>query len=486
MTPDRLGTGWLADAVRAAAERPFVLWEGQVHTFGEIAAQVARVQAGLLQRGVSRSRPVAVAADNEVATVVGLLALMELGVPFVPLHPRLTATEQGVLLADCQPSHVLTQQVLAGLLDTPSGEAGAGASPPQEAPRLDETLAILYTSGTSGQPKGAVLSRGAFAHSAWASATPLAWEARDRWLLTLPLCHIGGLSIVTRCLLAHKPLILHRRFDPEAILRDVVEQQATLLSVVPTMLHRLLDADGKRVLAALRIILCGGAATPPALHARAAQHGCRVLTTYGLTEACSQVTVQPHQESRGAVPGSGLPLPGTALAILDDADEALPPGQVGRICVAGPTLFAGYLHQPARGEGWFDTGDLGYVDPTGALHVQARRTDLIVTGGENVYPVEIEHVLLACTGVVRALVFGVPDARWGALVAAALVVDDRLFDQQTLAQHVARHLAPFKHPRRLCLCAALPELPSGKPDRRRAARDLLRTLVPFVPGGAAK
>jgi O-succinylbenzoic acid--CoA ligase len=303
-----------------------------------------------------------------------------------------------------------------------------------------------------------VLTHDAFIASAQASAANLGWQADDVWLLAMPLAHVGGLSILTRCLLARRCVALAERFDAAAFPEAIERLRITLASLVPTMLARVLDAHpGWRPPAHLRAILLGGAAASPRLLARAAERGVPVLTTYGLTETCSQVTTARYAARFAPLgEGSGAPLPGAEIRIVD-----------GRIHVRGPMRMAGYWNEPPlAAESWFDTGDLGEIDARGNLHVHARRTDLIVTGGENVYPVEVEGVLEGCPGIAAAAVFGIDDETWGQVVAAALVADGAPPGDEVLAAFCARHLAAHKRPRRICFVAALPLNASGKLDRR--------------------
>jgi O-succinylbenzoic acid--CoA ligase len=224
-------------------------------------------------------------------------------------------------------------------------------------------------------------------------------------------------------------------------------------------------------------MLVGGATAPLPMFEECARRGVPALTTYGLTEACSQVTCQRPRDPFTSEPGSGAPLPGVTLSITGGDGVTLPPGEVGRIRVRGPTLMQGYVRGPDRPldpavdeAGFFDTGDLGALDDDGRLHVHARRTDLIVTGGENVYPVEVEQRLSTIPGVRRALVFGVPDARWGQIVACALEMDpSHPLDAASLEEALTSRLAPHKRPRLFCAVDALPLTGSGKLDRARAA-----------------
>jgi len=210
----------------------------------------------------------------------------------------------------------------------------------------------------------------------------------------------------------------------------------------------------------LRAVLLGGAAVPRSLLRRAAERGLPLLASYGLTESCAQIVTTPYAE-RFAPVGSdvGTPLPGVDLRIVD-----------GRIHIRGPMLMAGYWNEPPLAPGaWFDTGDLGEIDARGRLHVHARRTDLIVTGGENVYPAEVERALERCPGIVAAGVFGIADESWGQTVAAALVAQPDAPADEVLFDFVAAHLAPHKRPRHVCFVARLPQTPDGKLDRRALA-----------------
>ncbi|HKA91866.1 MAG TPA: AMP-binding protein [Haliangiales bacterium] len=362
-------------------------------------------------------------AEPTAETVARMRALIRARRPFVPLHPRLTAAERDALRPD--------------LAAIPDG-----------------TLAVLYTSGTSGRPKGAILSRAAFIASARASAARLGWRDDDRWLCSLPLAHVGGLSVLVRCLLARRPFVLGRG---DRVAEDLLAHRATIVSLVPAQLARLLDGAWTPP-RWLRLVLLGGAAAPPRLLARAAAAGVPVVTTYGLTEACSQVATQvPGRPGAGC----GPPLPGIAVRIADG----------DRIEIDGPTLFSGYLGEPPRAPGWFATGDFGRFDAAGNLHVLGRRTDLIVTGGENVYAAEVEAYLDA-RGV-PACVFGVPDETWGEIVAAATTAP--------LPTAALADLAPFKRPRRIARVEALPLTPGGKPDR--AAARALAERAGLVPLG---
>lgn len=445
--------------LQAAAEAPHAIaWVlgGQAVSYGELAAAVRPILGGLVARGigVERVAPVGVIAELDREALLLLYALFELGVPVVPLHPRLTAAERSTLLARAGATQLLD----------PADIEGQPLDPPPPLPDDDRPLAILFTSGSSGTPKGVELSRAAFVASAAASAANLGWRPDDRWLLSLPYAHVGGLSVLTRCLIDRRTVVIAPlpRFEPSEVLATVERERVTLMSLVPTQLDRVLAHDPPLAPPpTLRALLLGGAPASASLLRGAAARGWPVLTTYGLTEACSQVATQRPGTPPEAAAGSGPCLPGVEVR-LDD----------GVIALRGPMLLTRYLPAEEYGPscdaaGWFRTSDLGRLDEQGHLHVLGRADQVIVSGGEKIMPAEVEAALLAHSGVAAACVFGVPDPVWGQAVAAAIqpVAGQRL-DQEELRLHLAESLASFKRPRRLAILPALPLLPGGKVDRR--------------------
>lgn len=433
-------------AARDAGPAVALRAQGRSYSFAQLA-EMTRVRQRFVERDARPGVPFPVIGTNTLATLVTVYALLEARIPMLMLHPRLRAPEREALLRA-------------------AAERGRLAG--------DDTAAVLFTSGTTGHPRAAVLSRAAFVAAARASEANLSWRDDDRWLACITFAHVGGLSIVTRCLAARRALVLAERFDAAEFPGWVERDRVTLASVVPTMLAMVLDAHPHwRAPASLRAVLVGGAHASARLLARAADRGLPVLSTYGLTETCSQVTTARMADLRSAADvGAGPPLAGADVRVVD-----------GRIEVRGDMLMTGYWNEPPLVRGaWFDTGDLGEFDARGNLHVHARRSDLIVTGGENVYPAEVEQALEALPGIAAAGVFGVPDEQWGETVAAALVADGVVPDT-TLFAHVDACLAPHKRPRRVCFVDRLPSTPGGKLDRRALAR-LASSLRPLpAPAG---
>ncbi|MGH7856396.1 MAG: o-succinylbenzoate--CoA ligase, partial [Candidatus Binatia bacterium] len=323
---------------------------------------------------------------------------------------------------------------------------------------------ILYTSGTTGRPKGAMLTNGNHLASATGSRRRLGVRRDDCWLALLPLYHVGGLSILLRSVLDEAPVVLQSGFDAARADRTIREGHVTLVSVVPTMLQRMVDENGSPQ--RLRCLLVGGGPTPTILLDRATADGFPVAPTYGLTEAASQVATAACGEARARPRSSGRPLPGTSVRI--DAPDG---DGLGEVLVRGPTVMAGYFRAPeataeALSDGWLHTGDVGRLDDEGFLYVYERRRDLIISGGENVYPAEVEAVLLAHPDVREAAVYSLPDPEWGQRVAAAVILRERgSADVACLRSWCARHLARFKIPRSLELVSELPRTASGKVRR---------------------
>ncbi|MFO0555257.1 MAG: AMP-binding protein [Polyangiaceae bacterium] len=379
------------------------------------------------------------------------------------------------------------------VLDDAEVEVFAAAERAPRAPTLpaitpDEIAATLATSGTTSRPKGVLLERRAFLASARAHAANVAPREGDRWLLALPFAHVGGLSILTRALTTRAAVVVLPRFDPEEAARAIAEEHITLASFVPPMLESLLDVLARSAgsgsggpepqsrfarptPASLErlTVLVGGAATRPALAARARELGVRSLATYGMTETCSQLATESPSRA-------GLrPLEGVELSIAH-------PDETGRgvIRVRGPMLMRGYVGAPPLAPGaWFETGDVGRLGGDGALEVLGRFDDVIITGGENVDPAEVEAALGAAPGVRSVVVFGLDDPKWGALVAAALVLEEGA-DLERALERAGHGLAAFKRPRLACVATSLPVNATGKVDRRAARAAFAGALQPVL------
>ena len=452
-------------AAHAAPRVEALVCDGERLTFAALAERVRARRRQFAELGVRPldARPVALIVDGSLAMFECLYLCLELGVPLLPLHPRLTAPEREYLIELCAAQCVIAPGQIGNTEESP---ALAWDLPPIPD---DQPLVFVPSSGSSGRPKLVELSRRAFLALCRADAERVPPRGDDRALLCLPLSHVGGLSVVLRALAARRTCVAFRAASggllaavPE-LAQCLVTERITSVSLVPALLARLLrDAPEVATQAPLRAILLGGQACSAELFSAARERGLPVLTSYGLTEMCSQVSTLAFPPPaapplRQGVVGVGFPLPGVEVRIVG-----------GLIEVRGPTRFSRYLGQATAfdSDGFFNTGDRGEFDPELGLFVFGRESELIITGGENVDPSEVEHALLACEGVEAAMVFGVQDPIFGEQVAAALELRANVpWDERALFAALAQRLASFKQPRALCRFEALPRLASGKLDR---------------------
>ena len=300
----------------------------------------------------------------------------------------------------------------------------------------------------------------------------------------MPLFHVGGLSIVLRSAIYGTAIILQRGFDEGEVARSLHDEAVTQVSVVPAMLQRLLDADARPSPQSLRVVLVGGP-VPPQLLERALSRGFPVIQTYGLTEAASQVATLAPADAATHLGSAGKPLLVTQLRV-----DSPNPGEPGEILVAGPTVTPGYFQNAEATaatlhDGWLHTGDIGRLDDDGFLFVLDRRDDLIVCGGENVYPAEVEAAALCLPGVVEAAVVGVSEPTWGQVVAAVLVCDGT-FDREAFDRELRTKLAGYKVPRIVVTVSELPRTASGKIQRRLVREVLSKQLTEDGAGAAPR
>jgi O-succinylbenzoic acid--CoA ligase len=366
--------------------------------------------------------------------VVALHGCLAIGAVAVPIDLRLREDEQ--------------QARTAGAVTVVSEPLDGAPAPLRQAVALEEIATIMHTSGTAAAPRPVALSYDNWLWNAIGSALALGLDPQERWLCPMPLAHVGGLSVQLRSAIYATTVVLHDRFDTEAVLGALMDpaRAVTLVSLVPTMLARLLDA-GLREPPTLRWALLGGGPIAPALLVAAGAAGVNVAPSYGMTEACSQIAT------------NGLALLGTELRIADD----------GEILVRGPSVARGALGD----DGWLHTGDLGALDGRGRLTITGRKADRIVSGGENIAPAEVEAVLLEHPAVADAAVVGVPDPEWGEAVAAYVVLRAGMAsDGEALRAHCARTLAGFKVPKAIRLVSGLPRGETGKLRRRDLGKSL--------------
>ncbi|MDH3521217.1 MAG: o-succinylbenzoate--CoA ligase, partial [Myxococcales bacterium] len=430
-----LNAPWLFERAAVTPDRAALHVDGATLRFGALALRVRHLAAALRARGVRCGDVVAVLLENELRFVEILHALDACGATLLPLNVRLSPRELCFQLGDSGARLLLhgsealaeTAAVTARMapgVERVSADALDDTTAPIHleplAPRAGTAapLAILYTSGTTGRPRGACLSRDNFLWSAVSASMHLGVHRDDHWLACLPLFHVGGLSILLRGVLCGTSTLLHRRFDADAVNRSIDTERVTHVSLTATMLQRVLEARGGRDAPAhLRCALIGGGPCSREIFERARARRFPIALTYGLTEAASQVATRPACEEGG--PDAGLtPLLGTELRIVDARGAPVPTGVEGEIWVKSPSVMSGYIREPegegtSLRDGWLRTGDMGALDAEGRLRVFDRRSDLIISGGENVYPAEVEAALREHPAIADVGVTGVDDDEYG-------------------------------------------------------------------------
>jgi malonyl-CoA/methylmalonyl-CoA synthetase len=473
-------------------------------TYGEVAERSGRLLNVLRYQGVARGDRVVVQVHKSIEAVLLYLACLRAGAVYVPLNTAYTPTEVAFFLGDatprlfvCTPDKRTTLEPVAAAAGArvlslgPAGEgdlgteaAAAASSDDIETVEADDLAAILYTSGTTGRSKGAMLSHANLVSNAEVLHAYWHWQPGDVLLHALPIFHVHGLFVALHCaLLGGSRVIFLPRFDVETVL-DMLPG-ATVMMGVPTFYTRLLEREefSRERCANMRLFVSGSAPLLVETHrAFEARTGHRILERYGMTEA-GMITSNPFDGER--VAGSvGYPLPGIRVRVADAEGREMPRGEPGTLEIAGPNVFRGYWQMPEktaeefRPDGWFVTGDLGCIDADGYLHIVGRARDLIISGGFNVYPKEVEGEIDRLPGVRESAVIGVPHPDLGEGVTAVVVLDgaDDL-DEPAVIAALRDRLARFKQPKRVFFVDELPRNTMGKVQKnllRETYRNIFR------------
>lgn len=499
-------SGWLDRVARHEGRREALLVEGIPVDYASLVASSVATAECLHTLGVEPGDLVAILAPPSTRGVALIHAMLDRRFVIFPLNTRLSEIELRAALeatrarflivargADDAVAKRLCEAVGCGLIDFAGrgvGTTGSVVSPPRilesgehadsRARRLEERAAlVLQTSGTSGRPKAAVLSLENLLASAEASIELLGSDPRDRWLLCMPLFHIAGLSILIRSALSGTSVVLHERFDAERVAAALDGERVTRVSFVATMLQAVIETRGERPAPeSLSLVLLGGGPASQDLLSRARALHYPIAPSYGLTEAASQVATRPPSAvitRESDLAGEMAPLPGVEIRIVDNQGVSVGAGIDGEIALRGPIVMKGYLDDPeatstAFRDGWFMTGDAGRLDRAGRLRVLDRRADLIISGGENIYPAEIESVLVAHPEIRDGAVVGVSDAEFGARPIAFVVLRaGASLDRASLEKFCRERLAGYKIPVDFIEIDEIPRTASGKLLRRLLA-----------------
>lgn len=478
-----------------SSDRTALIFEEQSWTYGEFAQRVRQIAGVFKERGVCMGDRVAFLVFNQPAFLETMVAANALGAIFVPLNFRLTGEELAFIIGDAGVHTLIVDPGLTGVIEPvldrlPCQEyfevsdadgrfealepALANAAPLKDAVFLGahDTLLIMYTSGTTGLPKGAMLTHGNFVWNNINASYAFGGIRDDVTLSTAPLFHIGGLNTgVITALQLGNPIIILRNFEPRDVLALIEKYKVTHMFGAPAMFlfmsqhPRFNDTD----LSSIKMFIVGGAPVPEPLLRLFGERGVRFCQGYGLTETSPFSSFLGPDKALEKLGSAGLPPVLSGIRIVDAENRPLASGERGEICLSGPNIMKGYWNRPEAtasaidSEGWFHSGDIGYLDDEGFLYICDRVKDMVISGGENVYPAEIENVLFAHEAIAEVAVIGLPDEKWGEAVTAVVALNAGCeLTLEDLRAFAADKLAKYKLPLRLHTLDALPRNPAGK------------------------
>jgi len=494
-----------ARTARRFPEKQAVVSEEGAFTYRELDERVNRLANALIDLGVSRGEKVAVFMPNSSRTIECYYGAHKCGAVVVPVNIRLSPKEVQYILDHSDARVLLYDKALEetvravrqermriehwvvagepepkGALEYEALVASGRPSEPLVPVDDDDVCYIAYTAGTTGRPKGAMITHKNAAMTAMIAVASFRIGPEDRYFVAPPIFHVAGFGAVNICFQVGATVLLKRTFDPKEILRFMASEKATLAVLVPVMWNLILkDPDLSRFdLRSLRLGLSGGAVLQTEIKRKVREvfpNCAGIVDIFGQTEAAPTCALLPEEADRK--PGSvGRPLPHIEVRVVGDDGRKVRPGEVGEIQYRGPTTFLGYYKEPERtqeafADGWFRSGDLVRTDEEGFVYVVDRRNDTIVSGGENVYPVEVERVLFEHPKIVEAAVVGIPHEKWGEAVHAFIVLKPgETLTAEELSEHCRKHLAGYKIPRSFDVVPELPRNAAGKVLRRELRR----------------
>ena len=486
-------SSWLERHADFSPDRTALHFEGRDHSWGALGRDMRRLAGALSALGIGRGDRVAHLGLNNPLFLVLLFACARLGALLVPLNWRLAAPEHAVVLADAEPKLLIHDATFAAavarldaartlsLADLAALIAEAPEREPDPSLSSEAPLLLVYTSGTTGRPKGAVLTQHALFWNAVNSMLMHDLTSDDHVLTTLPMFHVGGLNIQTVPALHAGALVtLHARFEPGATLHAIAERRPSLAVLVPAQLSAMIEhpAWAATDLSCLRAITTGSSIVPTPLIEAVHARGVPVIQVYGSTETAPIVIYQTRREAFLSVGSCGKPALHCEARIVDADGKDVKRGACGEILIRGPNVTTGYWRNAAATaaalrDGWFHTGDIGHVDERGYYYIDERKNDVIISGGENIYPAEVEAVLLRDPRIAEAAVVARPDPRWGEVPVAVIVLRPKaeMSESDVLALFRDR-IARFKQPRHAVFVASLPKNALGKVLRYELRRSV--------------
>lgn len=484
---DDILPNWLKQRVELTPNRPAIEFDGITYSFSDLDSMVEQMAGKLVAKGIKAGDTSALLLRNHIDSVVCIHALFYLGVTIVMLNSKLTAPELAWQVQDSEAQFLLSEAYFLEKITKITQEASTTTiylkedfTEVQTAQvvmdfNLNDVATIMYTSGTTGKPKGVLQTFGNHWWSAMGSVLNLGLTENDCWYCAVPIFHISGLSILMRSVIYGMKVVLVEKFDEVEANRNITENGVTIISVVTTMLNRMLFVLGNNNYPAhFRCMLLGGGPAPIHLLEQCKEKGVPVFQSYGMTETSSQIVTLAPEYSLKKIGSAGKALFPSQLRIEVDGKQAAA-NEAGEIVVFGPNVTKGYWNRldetkEAIRAGWLHTGDIGYLDEDGFLYVLDRRSDLIISGGENVYPAEIESVLSAHPAVFEAGVRGVEDKKWGQVPLAFVVPKEKVSEQQLL-DYCRNHLASYKIPQEIVFCKELPRNGANKLLRRELKKE---------------
>jgi fatty-acyl-CoA synthase len=491
---------WPARRARMRPEAVAFRQDDRCLSYGELAERVSRLAGGLAGLGVCAGDRVAYLGPNDIATFETFFAVGSLGAIFAPLNTRLSGAEIGYMLSDCQPKVLVVGSEMADLVAAVDPEsrgvivvplhgassvdnmARAAVWAPEVEVGLGDDALLLYTSGTTGRPKGAVLTHGNVLFNTINQLAQVDVMGSDVVLCTAPLFHVTGLGQVSLpTLFKGGTVVVAAKFDPEWMLRTISEQRISGFSAVPTMLQMLCDQPSfaSTDLASLRYVVYGGSPVLERVARAWLERGVDILQGYGMTEAAPGVFLALPDGASARPVSAGVSHLLTDVALLAPDGTISPPPGTGELLVRGPNVFRGYWNRPedtaaSFREGWFRTGDLVRIDADGWSYIVDRVKDMIISGGENVYPAEVEAAIATLPEVAECAVVGVPDQRWGEVGLAFIVVcPGQVLHPDRLRDQLEGRLAHYKIPKHIRFVEVLPRTATGKirrPELRAMAQ----------------